>query len=336
MKKSLTAIAVAAVMAAPLAANADATVYGKVNVALENSETFGTDNGWSLDYSSGKGSNVGVKGSNDTNLMDFSAVYKAEIGFSGQTGTGGTLSQRDMWAGLSSNTMGTVRAGTIKSSYKASGGMIDPFWDTAAQGRGALEIMSGLHGGTGDVAGRRTNNVQYVSPNLAGAKVIVDYTFAAGANNFGLGVHYKNGPILAFLDYASFGDFNTDDNGKAVDATATKVGGKYSAGDFSAALQYEIDGGAISGIDGGKANTMFFNAAYAMGATTLSLSYGMQDESDSGNKDDHTGWAVGAVHAVAKTSAIYVAYGNLTGSDGYNASTNDDATIMAIGMQQAF
>lgn len=350
MKKTITAMAVAAAMAAPMAASADATVYGKVNAAVTQVEKYGADSQWGIDYSSDKGSAVGVKGSADTNLMDFSAVYKAEIGFYDMMKDDGTATQlglraRDTWVGLSSKSMGTLRAGTIKTAYKASGGYIDPFWDTDMQGRGDLEIMSSrLHGGSGDGRGRQTNSIQYTSPKIAGANVIVDYNMAEGKkDNMGVGVHYKNGPILAFVDYVSQPEQVTAKSGVGTaDVDATKIGGKYTAGDVAVALQYEIDGGAISQTDGGEANTLFFNATYNMGATALSLSYGMQDESTSNAKDDHSGFAVGAIHSIAKTTALYAAYGSVSGGDGWGDSelgaitSDDDATILSIGMQHAF
>ncbi|MDH5300247.1 MAG: porin [Gammaproteobacteria bacterium] len=338
MKKTLTAMAVAAVLAAPMAASADATVYGKVNAAVSQKTMFGADAAWSSDISSSKGTNVGVKGSNETELLDFSAVYKFEMGMNADN----TYAQRDTWVGLSSNSLGTVRVGAMKTSYKTSGAYLDIFWDTEVQAANDLRIMSNqLHGGTGDGRGRQTNTIQYTSPTVAGATLNVDYNMiAAGSDNLGVGVHFKNGPVLAFVDYVSLPGKGKDGS----DLTATKVGGKFTAGDVAVGVQYEIDGGAINkdATSKAKSNTLFTNVSYTMGATTLTASYGMQDENASGAKDGHTAYVVGAMHSIAKTTALYAAYGSATGDDLWGdgmkkkAIADDTSTILTFGMQQSF
>jgi len=311
MNKRLMTVAVAAALALPMAANAgDAKVYGKVHVSLDNL----SDSGLRIDGQSKKANSIGVKGSMDSNLHDFKVVYKIEAGMDLES-TDGFHKQRDTWVGMSSKSIGTFRAGTIVTSYKGSGKMVDPLFTTTAEGRGAMGLMSDLHGGTGDNAGRATNTMRYDSPSIGGAKIIGTYTVRPSVDdNIGVGLHYKNGPVAAFFDYISFGD---------EELTAMKVGGKYTAGPASVALQYEIDDdGSIgtartnkkvgTGIGGDQ---LFVAGTYSMGATSLIVTVGSNDE--------NMGYALAAQQKLNKKAAAYLGY---AASDD---SGTDDSAITA-------
>ncbi len=332
MKRTLTTLAVAAVLTAPWTAQAAVDkVYGRIHVAVENVDTGGGGS-WELDGSANKANALGVKGAVDTNLMDMKAVYKFEMGLNMENqpnpantsdqDVSGLVYQRDTWLGLSSKTMGTLRAGTLITPYKQSGKMIDPLFYTTAEGRGGLGMMSAnLHGGTGDGRGRSTNTLRYDSPRFAGAKFIVNYNLVpTGANNSGMAIHYKSGPLFAFVDYQSVKSMVPGST-----LSATKFGGKYTMGNFTLGGQYEIDGGAISGSKDGQANTLFLNGAYRMGATTFTVSFGMQDESATNANDDHTAYALAILHALAKTSAVYVGYGSASGGSSFNGGSSISA-----------
>ncbi len=342
MKKSLTALAVSAAMLAPMAVQAAVDkVYGRIHVAVENVDA-GNGGSWEVAGGPNKASALGVKGAVDTNLMDMKAVYKLELGLNMENqpdvaddtdrNVSGLFYQRDTWVGLSSKTMGTVRAGTLITPYKQSGKMIDPLFYTTAEGRGALGMMSGtLHGGTGDGRGRSTNTIRYDSPRFAGAKFIVNYNLVpTGSNNSGMAIHYKSGPLFAFVDYQSL---NSLVPGSRV--SATKFGGKYTMGNFTLGGQYEIDGGAISERKDGQANTLFLNGAYKMGATTFTMSFGTRDETVANAQDNYTAWALAVLHAVAKQSAVYVGYGSASGGSSFNDG-NGGISALTAGMIHNF
>ncbi len=351
MNKKLLTIAVVTAMATPMLANAEAksAVYAKVHVAGEIIDD-GNDTSYSIAGNSSKASNVGVKGEIDTNLMDLKAIAQIEIGldqdsnteYTGQVSAksgskAGLLYQRDSWVGLSSKSMGTVRMGTIKTSYKQSGTMIDPLYTTALEGRGFNQTMSSqLHGGTGNGRGRSTHTVRYDSPDMGGAKVIANYNANPTAeDNMGLGVHWKGGPAAAFLDFQLIGEDNyvTDKNGKADTGNAVKVGGKYTAGDIMVSGQYEIDGGAISGNSDGSNDRLFLAGEYTMGATSFVATFGMAMETDN-DEDDNTAFGLAVKQKLAKKVTGYAGWGMATGGKGFN--NDDDISAFAVGLVAGF
>lgn len=315
MNKKLLAVAVAGTLVLPLAANAGGKhkAYGAVHLSVDRPDTAGIV----VSGGGSKANKLGMKGSMDTNIADFKAIYQLEVGMEvGGAKEPGTF-ERDTWAGLSSKSMGTVRVGTMATHYKQMGKATDALFTTSAEGRDSLvSSQSKLHGGFGATGGRATQMVRYDSPSISGAKVIAHYQFVDnGDNNMGVGLQYKAGNYLAFFDYMDLA---------AVEKTAMKVGGKAKFGPASLALQYEIDdNGSVATKASGAAgeNQLHVQGTYTMGATTLVLTVG--------NNSENTGYAIAVSQKVAKKANVYVGYG-ANGKDG------DDNTAITAGMKVAF
>jgi len=330
MNKKLTALAVAAALAAPIAAQADGPkVYGVANLYLAKFSDSTTE----LQMGSNT-SAVGVKGSMDLD-HNLKGIYKLEFQLdpserypdpnNPDPAKKPAIIDRDQWLGLSSKEYGTVRIGTMSTSYKSSGKTVDPLYRTPLEGRGFLGIQSKLHSGAGPDRGRSTNTIRYDSPRIAGAKVVANYQLNEGASNtMGLGVHYKNGPVKAHFDYI---------NSDIKSATAMKFGGGYTMGDISVGAQYEIlDDGLGYGGD-----ILFLNATYTMGKTAFIVSFGSQAESSSGAKDDHTGIAVAVDHKLGKKVDVYAGWGSVSGGDNYTGATGvKDDSVVAGGLRVKF
>jgi len=332
MNKKLLSVAVVAALAVPTLANAGAKTYGQLHVAVESVTVGSGDAQWAVDGKSSKANKFGIKGSTDTDLMDFKAVYQYEIGLKQDVGAG-VYYQRDTWVGMSSKSVGTVRMGTIITAWKSSTKSIDPLFTTALEGRGFLDLTSGkLAGGSGDGRGRSTRTIRYDSPSIAGAKIVGDYNMSDGENNVGVGVRFKSGPIKAFVDYKSIAKGNFVDDG-AKSGTATKVGAKYAANGIGLSVQYEIDGGAVSGSTTKEQDNLFLNGTYTMGATTFILTAGNKFDSSSTAKDGYIGWGAAVSQQVAKKVALYVGYG-ATINDSSNS--DNDVGALALGMKAGF
>jgi len=156
-----------------------------------------------------------------------------------------------------------------------------------------------------------------------------------------VGVHYKGGPVKVWVDHAQFGKSITRDENNATatgDGAATKFGAQYAMGAITLGVQQEMDGGALGKFKNSKADTTFLTLGYKMGMTNVALSYGMR--ADAGDKskpvadqkDGHSSWAVGAVHAIAKSTALYAGYGSTKG----NAAGAKEDTALAIGLNHKF
>ena len=325
MKKKLLVVAVASLMAMPLAANAAAKhkMYGAVNLSADKLNESGA-----MISSDGKhGSKLGMKGVMDTNIVDFKVVYQIEAGMYVGSASG-LVKERDSWAGLSSKSMGTIRLGTISTHYKQTGKMTDVLFGTSAAGRGFLGPQSGLHGGTGAGQGRATQTMRYDSPSISGAKVIAHYQLTEKENNLGLGLQYKAGSYLAFFDYIDVkSSLDANSNVSESNKTAMKFGGKAKFGPASLSVQYEIDDDGLSqttteGDDGGG-DQLHVQGTYGFGATTFILTVGRNDE--------NIGFAVAASQKVAKKASVYVGYA----ANGSDVST-DNTSALTLGMAVAF
>jgi predicted porin len=327
MNKKLITAAVAAAMAVPMMANAggNAKVYGAVHQAFQMVTVGDEDAVYTIDGTARKANKLGMKGSVDTNLMDAKAVYQFEMGLNSD-GEKGSYFQRDTWAGLSSKSMGTVRAGTIATGWKSTAKMVDPLFTTALEGRSGVVggASSQLAGGTGTGRGRATHTVRYDSPSMGGAKVVANYSFAPEKDNIGVGVEYKMSGVAAFFNYQTS---NMGDE----DLSAMKVGAKATFGDIGVSGAYAIDGGALSQMKDGEANHLYLAGTYGMGATTLIVNFGMSDDMSSTMKSGRTGFGFAVSQQVAKKVAIYGGYGMSSGDD-----SDNDVSALAIGMKAGF
>src|SRR5688500_12836494 len=115
MNKKLVAVAVAGVLAAPLAAQAqtaNVTLYGRLNLTLEYIDANG-DNP-SVQRLSSNSSRLGVRGTESLG-GGLNVIWQIESSISGDAG-GGTLAARDTFVGLQGS-WGTVRFGNFLAPY---------------------------------------------------------------------------------------------------------------------------------------------------------------------------------------------------------------------------
>ena len=127
MKKSILALAVAAALTAPLAAQADTILYGSARVSVDyndegSTDPFDNDNGvWDVTNNS---SRLGVLGSEDLG-GGLSAIYQYEFGVDVTDG-GNLESNRPKYVGLKGG-FGQISLGTQETPYYHVAGIIDIF-----------------------------------------------------------------------------------------------------------------------------------------------------------------------------------------------------------------
>lgn len=319
MKKSLISLAVAAGMVASGTAIAagQATVYGNVHISLNQLGDAAFDNIGAVDTTdtldmTSNTSTLGVKGSED--LGDgMKALYKIEFQIEPDE-TGSTIGSRDQWVGLKGG-MGTVKFGTMSNNYKQMGSKVDPLWRTRVEGRGELNMMSGLHGGSGEDGGRSTNTVQFSSPKMGGMQLVLNRTFSgkdgdqgtppnqiSNDETLGVGFRYATKNIIAFFDYLDpnapgDGGFTAPASAAGKDETVMKVGGVYKTAEFKVAAQLELTEDQRGGDYTFLAGT--FNVDKN---NSVSLTYGMQD-------DISNAMALGYNHKMSKKTNVYAVYG---------------------------
>ncbi len=316
MKKSLLTIAAAATMIAPAIVMADATLYGNVHVSIND-----FDSAPELDMTINT-SAIGVKGSEA--LGDgLKAIYKAEFqldsaegGFNGGA-TGDALTQRDTFVGLKGG-MGTVKFGTYSSNYKQLGGKVDPLYRTRLEARGFLSTQNAmLHGGRGITRGRSTNTLQYTSPKMGGAQLVLNTTISGAAEETsGIGIRWSNKNVLAFVDHI-----------KNDDADSTKIGGRYKTKAFSVGAQFEMaDDGA-----GAEVDRIFLSGMYNINKNNAVILTAGQIDADTA--DNATGIALAYNHKLSKMTNVYIGYGDRTDDDGIVGGDDD---VITAGIKKKF
>jgi predicted porin len=361
MKKSLIATAVAAGMLASGAAQAEPTVYGILHLSID---TYADNHYDPADLAAGgpavktsdlnmrsHTSAIGIKGSEDLG-NGLKAIYKAEW----QVDVDERLDRfrdRDQWIGLKAG-WGKVAFGTMSSNYKQMGGKIDPLYRTEAEGRGILNMQSGLHGGAGPDGGRLTNTVQYTTPKMAGIEVVVNTTVSGGCEgadaipgqscdeSIGAGIRWSNKSILLYADWfdpSSLGSGPVDSTTYTPDdEQVMKVGGKFSTKVFQVSGQYEMTEDQLGG------DYIFLNGLFNINANNaVTASWGQQDKvSDA--------FAVAYVHMLSKQTNVYAGYasvsadscGTTPGSCSYelgvneNGEVQDKGSVFTFGMRKSF
>lgn len=328
MKKSLISLAIAAGMVASGAAFAgDVTVYGNVHVSIDDIDKSLPSDEIQMNSNT---SSFGVKGSED--LGDgMKALFKLEWQVdpterNNAGGGAGALTDRDQWVGIKGG-MGTAKFGTMTGNYKQMGGKIDPMYRTRLEGRGAMNMQSGLHGGAGRSGGRMTDTVQLSSSKMGGMQMIFNTTFDGAQTitgesideTIGLGFRYATKKFSAYFDYL---DVSKDDGaGNVVGESATKIGGKFKAGPVTIGAQLEQTEDLLGG------DYTFLSANYKVsGNTNVAVSVGQFAAKAASS--DTSSVAIMYNHKLGKKTNVYVGYGDR--SDDAAGSSGESITTFGI------
>ena len=330
MKTRLLPAVIGAILAGGMsAAAADVTLFGHIDTSIDSNDQDGGSDDINMYCTT---CSIGFKGEEELG-NGLKAIFKLDFQYdtterntgeaSADTSTGGavtgvsdssSITDRDQWLGLAGN-FGQVIFGTMSTTYKSHGAMIDPIYRTYLQARDH-GLQSSLHSGAGDEGqGRATNTVRYDSPSWNGLGVAATYTLdgdeSDGDDNdaYGGGVSYENGGILAYADYI------TSDNGG--DDSAWKLGGKYGLGMFSFFAQYEVDNGLISAVSGNQpvlgsgdgADVWTVGATATLGNAMAYFSYGEGDSGNSGSvASGYNSWELAATYHMSKRTMLYTGF----------------------------
>jgi predicted porin len=329
MNKKMIALAVAGVMAAPIASAAP-SVYGRVQAELADAE-------WTVDGNaalSDEGRNlvdnamgrVGIKGSEDLG-NGLSALYKYE--FKTNTVTSGGLSDRATYVGLK-GAFGTVTFGRNAGAYKGTN--LDPYIATTLEARNGGGQSSGNFGHAGFINDTIKYTNKFGAVKFSAIISADDSDTTSGDNQFAL--DYKGGP-LRLIAAVSNNDFDTDD-----EESRTKFAAQYKMGPWKFTAQaesidkYRVDlseytgdpaddySGAASGID---TDMTMFMVDYKMGKNTITAKVAQEDYD--GGEVDVT--MVALKHSFSKKTRVFV------GTQMYDWD-GGDASVVTVGMRTDF
>ncbi|HEY9051859.1 MAG TPA: porin [Gammaproteobacteria bacterium] len=336
MKKRFLAIAIAAGLASPFAAQAEANVYGQLNLSVgmiedtSNNGTVTNDDNWQVNSHN---SRLGVKGSEDLG-NGLSANYQLEWGVNPDSnsanptsGANNGLTQRNQWVGLKGN-FGEVRVGKHDTPLKMSQGKFDQFGDLPGDivGYGSVSLSSG------DI--RMSNVIAYLGKagdiKYAIALVPGENDGVNGgdgpADSISAAVIYEAGPL-----YAAFAMDQYDDTAATAGDTEDlmRITVTYAMGTMDFGFMYEAEGtnGGVGEYDG-----IGLSFAMGMGKNTAKFQYLMGDI-DGG--DEATSMSVGYDFGLSKATTLGVMYTDLSNENAAGV-TGDEVTFFGVNMLHKF
>jgi predicted porin len=263
MNKKLVAVAVAGLLAAPLAAqaqNANVTLYGRLNLDLENvsgRQADGTNpRVWRLSSNS---SRLGVRGTEALG-GGLNAIFQIEQNVSGDTGNSSSsgFASRETFVGLQGN-WGTFKMGKflmpLDDMHPIFGNV--PTFTTSILSTADLWAQGTLSKGAGGFDARLGNSLRYDSPVWSGfnfssqialrdSSGFADIAPPAGDNGehgaelrhayvWGLAGFYNNGPLQVGTAY----ERNTKVRGPGLSDYDWTITAAYNFGVIRPALVYE-------------------------------------------------------------------------------------------------
>ena len=332
MKKTIIALATASALAAPMAVQAKATIYGALQVEIasvdnsgygenntKNSRTGTASSNTALKVADNKRGRIGLK-----IAEDLGGGMKGIAKFEWQVDTPyGNLTdgEREGWVGLKGG-FGEVKAGRVKTAYKYTGGVkYDPFVTTYMEARKSGGMKGGAFG---------SNSFWDTSLSYKKKFGAVSFWAVLGMDEGDgtTGDPGNSGDLSWSLKYSakSFEVFvaaNTDDSATGPTANdVTKVGGQYKMGAHKISLQYETMD------DSSNTDIMFLGYQMKMGKNVFVAQIGQTDADGTSADVDYL--AVGMIHNFSKKTRAYLGYRD---SDG--AGTNDLSAV-SLGLRVSF
>jgi len=263
MNKKLVAVAVAGLLAAPLAAqaqNANVTLYGRLNIDFEvvnGRQADGTNP--NVTRLSSNSSRLGVRGTEALG-GGLNAIFQIEQNVSGDTGNSSSsgFASRETFVGLQ-GTWGTFKMGKFLMPYDDMHPIFGnvPTYTTSILSTADLWAQGPQSKGTGGFDARLGNSLRYDSPVWAGfnfstqvslrdSSGFADIAPPAGDNGehtaelrhayvWGAAGFYNNGPLQVGLAY----ERNVKVRGPGLSDSAATITGAYNFGIIRPALVYE-------------------------------------------------------------------------------------------------
>lgn len=328
MNKKILAIAVAGIVAAPMAAQAAVEVYGKANVAVGMTDPGpSTSNGVESDLDSiemtTNNSNVGIRGEEDLG-NGLSGFFQVETGFAFDTGIWSD-SGRNSFVGLKGD-WGKVILGNHDTPYKLSTARMDPFSDTQGDYNalmGVLPSVSGSNVSTISNDVRASNAIAYMSPSMGGLTLMGAYGVNDHADSgdddvdysaFSLAATYAMGPWFFGGGYQLITDSGvTNADGAREDASAWRLGAGFTIAEMTTInVAYEaLDAGEDAGGLSWDRPGYYASIEHKMGSHTLAASYNAADELSDRPDSGATQFVIGGYHALSKATQMYALYSQL-------------------------
>ena len=320
MQKKLIALAVAGIMAAPMAAQAaSAEVYGKVRVSVDfvdDGATAAATESSAMSVTS-HSSRFGVKGSEDLD-GGLKAVYQFESQVDFDDDNNGLFdSMRNTYVGLGGD-FGTVLLGRHDTPYKMATGKLDVFGDTVADYNAVIAHDT-----------RADNVIAYLAPDMGAMSLAVAYvpnyvddnlpmtTAGSETDAVSLMGAYNADGLGVSLAYESLGtatdSMDSTKLGVSYEMDMTTVGFIYQNNEMGSSMDQDV---------------IYVSAKHKMDDLTLKAAVGSVGESTDGADDGGTMVALGVAKSYSKNVELYALYASMSNDDGgMNGLKTVDAAV---------
>jgi predicted porin len=343
MKKQLIAAAVATAIAAPMAASADVTVYGRLHYSVDSLD-YGTAfsgaiAGTGNDFYTTAGfdglavnshlSRFGIKGSEDLG-NGLSLVFQMEFQIAGEAGP--------LETALFANTFNTVN--NNRNTYVALAGS----WGVAGVGQVDTPLKSSTASLElfGDNIGdyqqlnfedlRAPDAVFYMSPNWNGFSFVAGIVMPSvsttldGVEATSISATYSNGPFFATLAREDVSNAAAVATGWTEDKTRLGLG--YTANGFHVGYIYE-ERDNIAGVAAADDSHWQLSGSYTAGNNAFKVAYGEADGTTAAGDIDQ--WTIGLDHKLSSRTNVYVTY-----SDWDMNTAGQDWSALSLGIAHNF
>ena len=269
----------------PFVATAEPTVYGKVNVTVQNVSVDADDTDDVVEVNT-NASRLGVKGK--TELSDgLHAIYKAEYEIDVTEEGDDVFKQRDIYGGLKGG-FGTIRVGTMDTPLKKAQGKFDLFNDY-------LDMKAVF-----EAEDRAPNQINYATPSFSGLTFTAALTALEGATDgdgdekngldgFSASAVYAAGPIFASIAYAS--------DIEKVDEEALRGTFVYKSGPIQVGLllqQFEKG-------DADSTDSVGVSGSYSFGPSKIKAQFNSGDDIEEGAEQFNLGYD----YKLAKSTKVF-------------------------------
>lgn len=320
---------VIAAIALATAAQAQTTVYGKLDAGIGITDASGK---YTTSVNSGalNGSRIGFTGTEEIG-KGLKGVYTLESGFGiddGKSGQGGRLFGRQAFVGVQTS------AGTVSFGRQLTpGDTAICSWDVfgCTTNSSTYKVFAANFANIDNLGqARQDNSVKYTSPTVGGVKVEAmwapDERIAGSQSYQGVAAGFAAGPVAVSGGYEQQQTYLSSKSN-----TSWTLGSKY-----------KLMGATLSaGVAGGTSDASVKDMGYAvgasmpLGATTVSAGYASEkSKTAAGAESKSSGYTVNAVQALSKRTNVYA---------GVNRQTNDPAvgatvvtTSMITGIVHSF
>lgn len=332
MNKKLVAVAVAALLAAPMAQaqTANVTLYGRVNMDLEYINA--SNNAPSVTRLTANSSRFGLRGTESLG-GGLNAIFQIENGSIDWTAGGGNLAGRDSFIGFQGG-WGTVRFGNFLAPYDDIHGRVFGNNTVAQTGIMSTPTIWANNGGGGKATGsfddRLGNSLRYDTPTVGGFNggvqlSIFDDNGAGSARDayiLSAAAFYANGPFVGGIAYEGNKDVRAaglDDWAFSIAASwnfgVAKVFGLYERVDYDTpqgSLKRDMWGVGAEGPAGpGTWHVAYLKGNDAKGNSTGYIG-GITGQSATGQKDTGAYQFVASYnYPLSKRTSVYFGYSRI-------------------------